>query len=34
VWEYPPVELALDVSYHLVCGIVAAAAYAALREVP
>lgn len=32
VWEYPPTELALDVSYHLVYGVAAAAAYAALRS--
>lgn len=32
VWEYPPLELALDVSYHLVYGVAAAAAYAALRS--
>jgi len=32
VWEYPPIELALDVSYHLVYGVAAAAAYAALRS--
>ena len=31
VWEYPPLELALDVSYHLVYGVAVAAAYAALR---
>ncbi len=31
VWKYPPVELVLDVSYHLVYGVAAAAAYAALR---
>jgi len=30
VWDYPPPELALDVSYHLVYGIAVAAAYAAL----
>ena len=27
VWEYPPAELALDVSYHLVYGVAVAAAY-------
>ncbi len=32
VWEYPPLELVLDVSYHLVYGIAVAAAYAALRS--
>ena len=32
VWEYPPQELALDVSYHLVYGIAVAAAYTALRS--
>jgi len=32
VWEYPPLELALDLSYHLVYGIAAAGAYAALRS--
>jgi len=32
VWEYPPLELALDVSYHLVYGAAVAAAYAALRS--
>jgi len=32
VWEYPPLELALDVSYHLVYGVAVAAAYAALRS--
>ena len=31
VWEYPPLELVLDVSYHLVYGIAVAAAYATLR---
>ncbi len=31
VWEYPPLELVLDVSYHLVYGIAVAATYAALR---
>lgn len=31
VWEYPPTELALDVSYHLVYGAAVAAAYSALR---
>jgi hypothetical protein len=29
-WEYPPAELALDLSYHLVYGAGVAAAYAAL----
>jgi uncharacterized membrane protein YagU involved in acid resistance len=32
VWKYPPVELALDVSYHLVYGVAAATAYAALHS--
>ena len=32
VWEYPPLELVLDLSYHLVYGIAVAAAYAALRS--
>ena len=32
VWDYPPQELALDVSYHVVYGIAVAAAYAALRS--
>ena len=31
VWEYPPEELGLDVSYHLVYGAAVAAAFAALR---
>ncbi len=30
VWEYPPTELALEVGYHVVYGLGAAAAYAAL----
>ncbi|HEX3835061.1 MAG TPA: hypothetical protein VHW04_23970 [Solirubrobacteraceae bacterium] len=30
VWEYPPLELVLEVSYHLVYGIAVAAAYPAL----
>ena len=30
VWEYPPQELVLDVSYHLVYGVAVAAAYRAL----
>lgn len=30
VWEYPPAELLLDVSYHLVYGLAVAGAYAAL----
>jgi hypothetical protein len=30
-WEYPPQELALDLSYHLVYGVVTAVALAALR---
>ncbi|MBA3508566.1 MAG: DUF1440 domain-containing protein [Thermoleophilaceae bacterium] len=30
VWEYPPAELALEVGYHVVYGLGAAAAYAAL----
>jgi hypothetical protein len=29
-WKYPPKELALDLSYHLVYGLAVAAAYAAL----
>lgn len=29
-WEYPPAELGLDLSYHLVYGVVVAAAYSAL----
>jgi hypothetical protein len=29
-WTYPPQELALDLSYHLVYGVAVAAAYAAL----
>jgi hypothetical protein len=29
-WEYPPQELALDLSYHLVYGVAVAATYAAL----
>ncbi len=32
VWEYPPLELGLEVSYHLVSGLAAAATYAALRR--
>jgi len=32
VWEYPPLELALDVSYHLVYGLAGAAAFAALSR--
>ncbi len=32
VWRYPPVELALDVSYHLVYGTAVAGAYAALSR--
>lgn len=31
VWKYPPAELGLDVSYHLVYGVAVAAAFAALR---
>ena len=31
VWEYPPAELALDVSFHLVYGISVAIAFRALR---
>lgn len=31
VWEYPPLELALDVSYHLVYGVAVATAYSALK---
>jgi len=30
VWEYPPTELALEVGYHVVYGLGAAAAYTAL----
>jgi len=30
VWEYPPLELALEVGYHVVYGLGVAAAYAAL----
>ena len=30
-WRYPPAELALDLSYHLVYGVALAGAYAALR---
>jgi hypothetical protein len=30
-WRYPPEELALDLSYHLVYGVAVAGAYAALR---
>lgn len=30
VWEYPPTELALDVSYHLVYGLGVAGTYQAL----
>jgi hypothetical protein len=30
VWEYPPLELALDVSYHLVYGTAVALTYSAL----
>jgi hypothetical protein len=29
-WEYPPQELALDLSYHLAYGLAVAGAYAAL----
>ena len=29
-WKYPPQELALDLSYHLVYGVGVAAAWAAL----
>lgn len=32
VWEYPPTELALDVSYHLVYGVAVAGAYAKLAN--
>jgi uncharacterized membrane protein YagU involved in acid resistance len=31
-WEYPPEELALDLSYHLVYGVAVAAAYRALER--
>ncbi|MCW2952895.1 MAG: hypothetical protein JWQ48_2065 [Conexibacter sp.] len=31
VWQYPPLELALDAGYHLVYGVAAALAFAALR---
>ena len=30
VWEYPPKELMLDASYHLVYGVAVAGAYAVL----
>lgn len=30
VWEYPPIELALDVSYHLAYGLATAAAFGVL----
>jgi hypothetical protein len=30
VWEYPPAELALDASYHLIYGLTVAGVYAAL----
>jgi hypothetical protein len=30
VWEYPPLELVLDISYHLVYGCTVAAVYAAM----
>lgn len=32
VWQYPPKELALDVSYHLVYGVGVAAALAAIER--
>lgn len=32
VWDYPPAELALDISYHLVYGVTVAAAYQALSS--
>ena len=32
VWEYPPSELVLDASYHLVYGLVVAGVYATLRS--
>ena len=32
VWEYPPAELGLDVSYHLVYGAAVATAYAVLSR--
>lgn len=32
VWDYPPAELVLDVSYHLVYGLAVAAAYQALSS--
>ena len=32
VWEYPPTELALELSYHLVYGAAVAAAYAAFNR--
>jgi hypothetical protein len=31
-WEYPPQELALDLSYHLVYGVAVAGAYKALER--
>jgi hypothetical protein len=31
-WKYPPQELGLDLSYHLVYGAGVAAAYAALQS--
>ncbi|HXH89047.1 MAG TPA: DUF1440 domain-containing protein [Gaiellaceae bacterium] len=31
-WKYPPKELALDLSYHLVYGVATAAAYRALEK--
>ncbi len=32
MWEYPPLELALDVSFHLVYGAGVAGAYAVLSR--
>ncbi len=32
-WKYPPKELALDLSYHLVYGAATAVAYSALRRI-
>ena len=32
VWEYPPTELGLDVSYHLVYGLATATAFGALSR--
>lgn len=32
VWEYPPTEMALDLSYHLVYGLGVAGAYGLLER--